>query len=86
MTSPFGCLFGIIIAIFAFLMIVLTYIINKVKSIISQFAPKNDTQQSSRSTQSHRKTDKSSAQDSSQGRKKVFEDNEGEYVDFEEIK
>lgn len=86
MTNPFGCLFGLIIAIFVFLMVVLTYIIGKVRNILSQFTPKGNTQQSSRSAQSHKETGRAAAGESSKGHKKVFDDNEGEYVDFEEIK
>ena len=61
MTGPFGCLFGLLFAFLAFLLIM---VLN----------PHGQT-----TSQNH-------SQSSSHGSHKIFDDNEGEYVDYEEIK
>lgn len=81
MVGPFGCIFGIIIAGFAILLMISLQLLIGVKRFFNSFSFKknkgnktayNNTQQSS--------THKSSSH------QKIFDDNEGEYVDFEEIK
>lgn len=85
MGSLLASLFGFIIIIFAFLLVFLASIIRKARNIMSQFSPTDNSTRTSHSTQNDRKTG-SSKRNASQEHKKIFEDNEGEYVDFEEIK
>lgn len=86
MGSPLGCLFSLVIAFFAVLLVILTSIVRKAKDIMSQFSPHKDNRQSAQSTQNRQQSNSSSTSGQAQAHKKVFEDNEGEYVDFEEIK
>ena len=90
MTNPFGCLFGILIAALAFVFIAALSMVKKIKdTLASMFSPKGKRQQSPRDsygTTGSGQRGTSSPHSSSRGHKKIFEDNEGEYVDFEEIK
>lgn len=84
MVSPLGCIFGIVITGFLFLFIIILNIILKVKGVFSAFKRKgtqwqnNGRQQNSQNNQTTN-TSKSS-------NKKLFDDSEGEYIEFEEIK
>lgn len=87
MGSPLGCLLGFVFIIFTFLFVLLTNIAKRVKDIFSSFSPKSGKTQSrsnSSGGQQHRNQQQTSGP--SQSSRKIFEDNEGEYVDFEEIK
>lgn len=86
MGSPLGCLFGFFMAILAFLLLAVIGIARKVRSIISQFTSQGNTKRTSRPGQEDTRKKPSSASSPPRSHKKVFEDNEGEYVDFEEIK
>ena len=86
MGSPLGCLFGLFMAILAFLLFIVVSIVSKVRNIMSQFSPQNNKEHSSRAKQEHTGNNHTSAPHTSKTHKKVFEDNEGEYVEFEEIK
>lgn len=89
--NPFGCLFGILIAILAFVFIAALNMAKKVKDTISSaFSPRKTQRQSAGNAYDDPRnathSDASSSRTSSRRHKKIFEDNEGEYVDFEEIK
>ncbi|EGG50680.1 hypothetical protein HMPREF9442_03125 [Paraprevotella xylaniphila YIT 11841] len=53
---------------------------------MSSFSPKNHKQQSSSRNPHGQTTSQNHSQSSSQSSHKIFDDNEGEYVDYEEIK
>ena len=82
MTGPFGCLFGLLFAFLAFLLIMVLNIARRVSSC----SPKNHKQQSSSGNPHEQTTSQNHSQSSSHGSHKIFDDNEGEYVDYEEIK
>lgn len=87
MGSPLGCLLGFVFIIFTFLFVLLTSIAKRVRDIFSTFSPKGGKAQSrsnSSGDQQHRNQQQTSGTPHSS--RKIFEDNEGEYVDFEEIK
>lgn len=84
MVSPLGCIFGIIIAALAFLFIIILNILIKVKSFFSSLTGKGEQQQHT-NTQ-HNKQTNNSSNTTNNTHQKVFDDNEGEYVEFEEIK
>lgn len=90
MVNPLGCLLGILVAVLAFVFIAALSMVKKIKdTFASMFSPKGKRQQSPRDsydTAGSRQRGTSSPHSSSRGHKKIFEDNEGEYVDFEEIK
>lgn len=86
MTGPFGCLFGLLFAFLAFLLIMVLNIARRVRNIMFSFSPKNHKQQSSSGNPHGQTTSQNHSQSSSHGSHKIFDDNEGEYVDYEEIK
>ncbi len=85
MGGPLGCLLGFVLAITALLFIAVLSIVGKVRYFISSISGKkkgasstfNDNNQQ---TKYHNQTQTSAS------RKKVFDDNEGEYIEYEEIK
>lgn len=86
MTGPFGCLFGLLFAFLAFLLIMVLNIARRVRNIMSSFSPKNHKQQSSATDSNRQTSSHNRSQSTSQHSRKIFDDNEGEYVDYEEIK
>lgn len=86
MTGPFGCLFGLLFAFLAFLLIMVLNIARRVRNIMSSFSPKNHKQQSSSTDSNGQTSSHNRSQSTSQHSRKIFDDNEGEYVDYEEIK
>ena len=85
MGSLLGCLFTLVLAVFAFVLVGLARIAGRVRSIFSQFS-QGGARQSARSAGKGRQTGGKAGNDPSSSHRKVFDDNEGEYVDFEEIK
>lgn len=84
MVSPLGCIFGIIIAALAFLFIIFLNILIKVKGFFSSLTGKG--QQRQHTNTQHNKQTNNSSNTTNSTHQKVFDDNEGEYVEFEEIK
>lgn len=80
MGGPLGCLFGFILVLFSFVGIVFLAIVGIGKSWFHAIRTKGKHKPSSESTRS------GAAQQQKASRQKVFSDDEGEYVDFEEIK
>lgn len=86
MVSPFGCIFGFILFILAFLFIIVLNTAKKVKDIMSAFSPKKHKQQTTGTQSGRQETNHHNTQSSRHSSHKIFDDNEGEYVDYEEIK
>lgn len=94
MGSPLGCLLSFFIAILVFIGVFLLTIIGKVKQIMNTFSPRHKAGKQHTSTQQQtysQKNEQTYSQHSNSSRKssshhKIFDDDEGEYVDFEEIK
>lgn len=89
MGSPIGCLLGFVLALFVFVGVFLLSIIGKIRALWSMINP--DSRKKQHNNQSYQnqsrqntKSGRSSANPSSHH--KVFADDEGEYVDYEEIK
>ncbi len=85
MANLFGCLLGIFLSFGAVVLFLVFNIIRKARNIMSGFSSRKTGSQTSggHSTQGQERRTSSSASHSS---KKLFDDDEGEYVDFEEIK
>ena len=85
MANLFGCLLGIFLSLGVFMLFLVLNIVRKTKSIFSGFSSRKADGNTSdrRSTQDQGSRSASSTPHSS---KKIFDDDEGEYVDFEEIK
>lgn len=85
MANLFGCLLGIFLSFGVVVLFLVFNIIRKARNIMSGFSSRKTGNQTSggHSTQGQERRTSSSASHSS---KKLFDDNEGEYVDFEEIK
>ena len=77
MGSPLGCLFGLLLALLMFLLVAVANFIRRLKSLFSPF------QSSQKVSKQQEEKKSSSAQQTS--RNKVFDDDEGEYIDFEEV-
>lgn len=90
MGSPFGCLLGFVLIFFAFIAIMFATIIRKVRSFMSGFSPKEPRQHKQHTSQTQQQQSQAGSYSSSphqtSSHQKVFTDDEGEYVDFEEIK
>lgn len=93
MGSPLGCLLSFFIAILVFIGVFLLTIIGKVKQIMNTFSPQHKAgkQHTSTQQQTYSQNEQTYSQHSNSSRKssshhKIFDDDEGEYVDFEEIK
>lgn len=84
MASPFGCLFGLFFAFLAILFVAILNIVGRVRDIIRSFSPKKRGKASSDNT-AGRTASSGQARNSPRGSRKIFDDNEGEYVDYEEI-
>ena len=84
MGSPFGCLFGFIFAILAVLFVAVLNITRRVKDIMSVFSQKEQKQQTTDRNKDRQSTNRNATQASRQPHK-VFDDNEGEYIDYEEV-
>ena len=80
--GPFGCLIGIIVAAFGFLLIIALQLLMGVKRFFNSFKGNKGT--GNRTT--HNTQQNNTHQNTSPTHQKIFDDNEGEYVDFEEIK
>lgn len=92
MGSPLGCLLSFFIAILVFIGVFLLTIIGKVKRIMNSFSPRHKAgNNSSAQQQTDSQNEQNYSQHTNSSRKssphhKIFDDDEGEYVDFEEIK
>ena len=87
MGSPFGCLFGFLFVVVAILFVAFVNIVRMARDVMSAFGPKKrNANTSQRQQQTHTSSQSSTGQAQSATRRKVFEDGEGEYVDFEEVK
>ncbi len=86
MASPFGCLFGFLFTFLLFLLIMAFNIAKRVRNILSSFSAGNHKRQPSSGNARGRTTTQGHSQTSSRGSRKIFDDNEGEYVDYEEVK
>ena len=93
MGSPLGCLLGFFLAILVFIGVFLLTIVGKVKQIMNSFSPKHKAERNSstrqqgysQNEQTYSQQTNSSGKSSSSPQK-IFADDEGEYVDYEEIK
>lgn len=92
MGSPLGCLLSFFIAILVFIGVFLLTIIGKVKRIMNSFSPRHkagnnsSTQQQTDSQNEQNYSQHANSSKKSSPHHKIFDDDEGEYVDFEEIK
>lgn len=86
MAGTFGCLFGSLFVFFAFLLAMVLSIAGRVRDIMSSFSPKGRKRQSSSGNASGQTASRGRPRSSSRSSRKIFDDNEGEYVDYEEIK
>ncbi|MCD8317813.1 MAG: DUF4834 family protein [Paraprevotella sp.] len=86
MGNTFGCLLGFVFAVLALPCIAVLNILGKVKKKMSSFSPKggNSSQAEPHKEQGYQKSDTTSAH--GHNSHKIFDDDEGEYVDFEDIK
>lgn len=85
MTGPLGCLFLLVLPLLAILWFVYLSIVRKAKDIMSAFSGKR------KRSDSHTKNSQTEEADNSRPHphrphQKIFDDDEGEYIDFEEIK
>ena len=93
MGSPLGCLLGFFLAILVFIGVFLLTIVGKVKQIMNSFSPNHKAERNSstrqqgysQNEQTYSQQTNSSGKSSS-SHQKIFADDEGEYVDYEEIK
>ena len=81
MGGPLGCLFGFILVLFSFVGIVFLAIVGIGKSWFHAIKTKGKQKPSSENARSG-----ATQQQKKASRQKVFSDDEGEYVDFEELK
>lgn len=92
MGSPLGCLLSFFIAILVFIGVFLLTIVGKVKQIMNTFSPRHKAEKhTSTQQQTYSQNEQTYSQHSNSSRKssshhKIFDDDEGEYIDFEEIK
>ena len=90
MLGIFGFLGFIIILVFIIIFIVLAFLGNIVRSIfgLGRRAPKQYYGEKSNSSDKNNKsyTSTQGTTSSTNGKKKIFADDEGEYVEFEEVK
>lgn len=90
MFGIFGFLGFILILIIFIVLIVIAFLGNIVRSIFGwgKRTPKHfyDERTSSNNTESNHTSAQSTSPSSSNGKKKIFGDDEGEYVEFEEVK
>lgn len=92
MGSPLGCLLSFFIAILVFIGVFLLTIVGKVKQIMNTFSPRHkagkhtSTQKQAYSQNEQTYSQHSNSSGKSSSHHKIFDDDEGEYVDFEEIK
>ena len=85
MAGPFGCLLGLLLALVVFCLFLVLTIVRKAKDIFSPFFPHGKKSQSS-GTDAGQRGEQPHPHSSSHPSQKIFDDDEGEYVDFEEIK
>ena len=85
MAGPFGCLLGLLLALVVFCLFLVLTIVRKAQAIFSPFFPHGKKSQSS-GTDAGQRGEQPRPHSSSHPSQKIFDDDEGEYVDFEEIK
>ena len=89
MGSPLGCLLGFILALFVFVGVFLLSIIGKIRAMwtmLNSNSRKKQNNNRSYQNQSRQNTNVGGTSTKSSSHQKVFADDEGEYVDYEEIK
>ena len=85
MTGPLGCLFAFVFAVLAVVLFFLLSIIRKAKEVMSAFSGKKKRPDGAAGNARAGKAGNGRPHPHHPHRK-IFDDNEGEYVDFEEIK
>lgn len=86
MSPLFGCLFGLAFAFLAVILFMVSHIARKARDIMSMFSPRKGKSQSTSTGTEQQNARPHHSPSSTSGTHKIFDDNEGEYVDFEEIK
>ncbi len=88
MAGPFGCLFGLVFGFLVFLFVTLLNVADRVRNVIRSFFPsaRGRRPSSGNAGAGGQSASASRFRSSSKARHKVFDDDEGEYVDYEEVK
>lgn len=83
MYGPIGCLLSFFLFVLVFIVVVCVMVVQKVRDTLSSFHHNNGGRPDARFFRQDEHFRNASA--SEEGKRKVFDDNEGEYVDYEEI-
>lgn len=86
MANLFGCLLGLFLSVGVFMLFLVLNIVRKARNIMSGFSSRKSDNQTSDNNHSTQSQGHRTASSTSHSSKKLFDDDEGEYVDFEEIK
>lgn len=91
MGSPLGCLLGFVLAIFVFVGVFLLTIVGRVRSFLAAMNPNSKKKQHNNQSRQNNSRQNTASNGRTSGRsssshQKIFADDEGEYIDYEEIK
>lgn len=83
MYGPIGCLLSFFLFVLVFIVVVCVMVVQKVRDTLSSLHRNNPGRPDARFFRQDERFGNPPA--SEKGKRKVFDDNEGEYVDYEEI-